>query len=162
MPSILSPTFRRRPPTYTGVELDRLFAACEDFEKVVFATSLLTGLRKQEVYFLAWRDVSLKEATIRLTGEGKYGFSPKDYEEGAIPIRPDLLDLLKKLPRQSEWVFTNAKGGRMNHLLRRLKGVADSETIPAPCDSSSQVGGHLALKSASRELIYKSGLSARS
>src|SRR5712691_7742207 len=30
--------------------------------------------------------------------------------------------------------------------------VADSETIPAPCGSSSDVGGHWAVKSASREL----------
>jgi len=30
--------------------------------------------------------------------------------------------------------------------------VADSETIPAPCGSSSDVGGHLAVNSASRKL----------
>ena len=30
------------PPTYTQDELERLFAACTDFDRVIFATLLLT------------------------------------------------------------------------------------------------------------------------
>lgn len=120
---------RRKPPTYTQEELDRLFETCDDFEKTVFATLLLTGLRKRELYYLAWRDVDLKRGTIRITGEGKDGFSPKDYEERVIPIPPDLVNLLRKLPRGSEWVFPNPKGGRINHLLRRLKEVAERANV---------------------------------
>ena len=118
---------KRRPPTYSQEELDKLFEACSEFEKTVFATLLLTGFREQELCYLAWPDVNVrqnKKATIRLTGEGKDGFSPKDYEERSIPIPEELAELLKKLPRTSEWVFPNAKGGRMTHLLRRLKKVA--------------------------------------
>lgn len=115
---------RRKPPTYTQAELDRLFAACTDLEKTAFATLLLTGLREQELCYLTWKDVDLKRATIKVTGEGKDGFSPKDYEERVIPIPPDLLALLKRLPRKSEWVCPGAKGGREAHLLRRLKAVA--------------------------------------
>ena len=37
---------------------------------------------------------------------------------------------------------------------------ADSETIPAPCGSSSDVGGHLAVKSAFRKMIRKDVVSA--
>jgi len=79
---------QRRPSVYTQEELDKLFAACDDFEKAFFATFLLTGIRKRELYFLTWRDVDLKRATIRVTGEGKDGFSPKDYEESvSFPSR---------------------------------------------------------------------------
>jgi integrase len=68
-------------------------------------------LRKRELYFLAWRDVDLKGATVRVSGDGKEGFSPKDYEERIIPIPPDLVAILDKLPRNGEWVFTNYNGG---------------------------------------------------
>lgn len=77
----------RRPPTYTQAELDRLFVGCDQFERTIFATLLLTGLREQELYFLKWPDVLLSnDATVRVHGEGKDGFSPKDYEERIIPI----------------------------------------------------------------------------
>jgi integrase/recombinase XerD len=120
---------RRKPPTYTQAELDRLFAACEDLDKTAFATLLLTGLREQELCYLSWKDVDLKHATIKVTGEDKDGFSPKDYEERLIPLPPDLLALLKKLPRTAERVFPSAMGGKMNHLLRRLKNVAERARV---------------------------------
>ena len=50
-------------------ELDRLFAKCDSLEKAAFATLLLTGFREQELYYLAWPDVDLKRATVRVTGD---------------------------------------------------------------------------------------------
>lgn len=115
---------RRRPPTYRQEELDALFAKFDEFETAVFATLLLTGLRKRELYFLSWADLDLKSATLRVSGEGKVGFSPKDYEERVIELPPDLVELLARLPRRALWVFPNRKGNRINHLLRRLKAIA--------------------------------------
>ena len=118
---------KRRPPTYAQQEIDQLLAHCREFEKTAFATLLLTGLREQELYFLTWPDVDLKnpkKASIRVTGDGKDDFSPKDYEERNLPIPKDLADLLKKLPRNSRWVFPNTKGQRLTGLLRRLKEIA--------------------------------------
>jgi integrase/recombinase XerD len=120
---------RRKPPTYTQAELNRLFAACDSLEKTAFAALLLTGLRERELCYLTWKDVDLKRATIKVTGEGKDGFSPKDYEERLIPIPPVLVALLKRLPRNSEWIFPGAKGGRETHLLRRLKAVAKRASV---------------------------------
>jgi integrase/recombinase XerD len=124
---------RRKPPTYTQQELDKIFAKCDEGEKTIFATLLLTGLRDQELCFLAWRDVDVKNpknAAIKVSGEGKEGFSPKDYEERPIPIPEELAQRLAKLPRTSEWVFPNKKGLRMTHLLRRLKEIADAAKVP--------------------------------
>jgi integrase/recombinase XerD len=115
---------KRKPPTYTQNELDRLFVACTEIEKTVFATLLLTGLREQELYFLTWNDLDLTKATIRVTPKPNEGFSPKDYEERIVPIPLDLIKLLTQVPHASEWIFPNAKGQRMTHLLRRLKSVA--------------------------------------
>ena len=123
---------RRKPPTYKQTEIDKVFAQCEDSEKTTFATLLLTGLREQELCFLAWRDVNLKDprnASIKVSGEGKEGFSPKDYEERPIPIPEELAERLTKLPRTSEWVFPNKNGKRQTHLLRRLKEIAESAKV---------------------------------
>jgi integrase/recombinase XerD len=120
----------RKPSTYSQEELDRLFASSDETEKAIFATLLLTGFRKRELYFLTWRDVDLKRASIKVSGEGKEGFSPKDYEEREVPIPEALVSLLKKLPRTAEWVFPNEKGQRINHLLRRLKAVAVLANVP--------------------------------
>src|SRR5262249_38530048 len=115
---------RKKPPTYTTEETNRLLAACEtEFEKTIFATLLLTGLREQELYFLAWQDVNLNRGTIKVTPKPKEGFSPKDYEERVIPIPQTLAELLKNIPRTAEWVFATAKGRRQTHLLRRLKAI---------------------------------------
>ena len=59
-----------------------------------------------------------------MTAKPEESFSPKDYEERIIPIPPDLIHLLKKLARKSEWIFANPGGGRMSHLLRQLQKVA--------------------------------------
>jgi integrase len=120
---------KSRPQPYTQEELDRLLAACDEKKKSIFATLALTGLRKRELYFLAWRDVDLKAATVRVSGDGKEEFSPKDYEERIIPIPPDLVAILEKLPRNGEWVFTNYKGGQITHLLRRLKEIAEKAEV---------------------------------
>jgi integrase len=43
---------KRRPPTYGQEELDKLLAACDVEERAMFATLLLTGLRKDELAHL--------------------------------------------------------------------------------------------------------------
>jgi integrase len=73
---------------------------------------------------LAWADIDLIAGTLKVTGEGKQGFSPKDYEERVIPIPPDLVELLKKIPRKSRWVFCSSTGTNLSHLLRKLKSIA--------------------------------------
>ena len=113
-----------RPPTYSQVELDRLFPVCDEFECAVFSTFLLTGMREQELCFLTWPDVDLRREREAVHVQTKDGFSPKDYEERMIPIPEELAERLAKLPRESEWVFRTSKGSRQTNLLRRLKELA--------------------------------------
>jgi integrase len=122
----------RRPPTYKQEELDKILAQCNEFENTIFATFLLTGMREEEVCFLTWPDVDVSDpnnATVRVSGEGKDGFSPKDYEERIIPIPQDLATLLKALSRKSSWVFPTKNGTRQTHLLRRLKEIAEAAGV---------------------------------
>ncbi len=123
---------KRRPPTYRQEEIDRIFAQCDAAEKAAFATLLLTGLRDEELCFLTWADVDLAnadDATVRVSGEGKPGFSPKDYEERVLPIPSELAALLGKLPRNATWVFPTSTGNRQTHLLRRLKEIAEAAKV---------------------------------
>ena len=121
---------KRRPPTYSQKELDRLFAKCDPFEKAAFATLLLTGIREEELYFLTWEDADLKDAdNASICVTPKEGFSPKDYEERTLPIPKELAGMLKNLPHTAVWVFPNKNGGRTNHLLRRLKEIAEEAEV---------------------------------
>lgn len=123
---------KRRPPCYSQPELDRIFEQCDPTEKAIFATFLLTGLRDEELCFLMWPDVNvenLDNATVRVSGEGKAGFSPKDYEERHIPIPRELAVMLQALPRNRKWVFPTKTGNRQTHLLRRLKEVAEAAGV---------------------------------
>jgi len=123
---------KRRPPTYQQDELNRLFAVCNPFEKTAFATLLLTGFREEELCFLTWADVDLRDpgnATLRVSGEGKAGFSPKDYEERIIPIPKELSEFLALLTHRGPWVFSTKSGNRQTHLLRRLKELAADANI---------------------------------
>ena len=119
-------------PTYRQEEIDRIFAQCDAAEKAAFATLLLTGLRDEELCFLTWADVDLAnadDATVRVSGEGKPGFSPKDYEERVLPIPSELAALVGKLPRTTTWVFPTSTGNRQTHLLRRLKEIAEAAKV---------------------------------
>ncbi len=124
---------KRHPPTYTQAEVDRILAECDENEKAAFATLLLTGLREEELCYLTWKEVDLSNlanATVRVSGEGKEGFSPKDYEERVIPLPQELAELLGELPRKSRWVFPTKTGNRQTHLLRRLKEIAAAAQVP--------------------------------
>jgi integrase len=123
---------KRRPPTYRQDELNRIFTECDENENTIFATFLLSGLREEELCYLTWPDVDLRDrdnAMLRVTGDGKPGFSPKDYEERMIPISRELAELLARLPRRTAWVFPTKAGNRQTHLLRRLKVIADAAHV---------------------------------
>ena len=71
----------------------------------------------------------LDNSGVRVSAEGKQGFSPKDYEERMIPISRELAEVLAQLPRGNAWVFPTKAGNRQTHLLRRLKEIADAAKV---------------------------------
>jgi integrase len=115
---------KSKPHTYSQDEINRLLAACNPASRAMYGTLLLTGLRKEELAHLSWDDVDFRHSMIRV--RAKEDFIPKDYEERDIPMPPDLIALLKGLPRAAEWVFPVLNGNRFgrNEMLRRLKRIA--------------------------------------
>jgi len=115
------------PKVYTEEELETFLRACDDWERTLFSTFLMTGFREQEVMYLFWADVSFQLRTIRVTAKKDLGFSPKRCEEREIPLHAELAKLLECHPRQesSQFVFPSPTGNREQNMLLKCKAVAE-------------------------------------
>ena len=114
------------PREYTEEDLTRFLKACDNFEKALFSTFLLTGVREQEMVHLVWSDLNFKLRTLRVTVKRQLGFYPKRWEEREIPITMQLAELLREHPRRmgTEFVFPSPTGNREQNMLLRCKEVA--------------------------------------
>ena len=65
-------------------QLDTLFAACDEKERVWFEFFLMTGMREQEVMHVYWSDINLQHATVRVTHKPDRNWTPKAYKEREI------------------------------------------------------------------------------
>ena len=77
-----------------------------------------TGVRRQEMLTLKWSAINLERGIIYLHGTEEA--EPKDREEHAIGLHPDLIKALKKRPRRSEFVFPGQHGQRDEDSVTRL------------------------------------------
>lgn len=55
------------PEIYEPEDLDKLFAACNEEERMWFGYFLITGEREQEVMFTYWRDINFAASTTRVS-----------------------------------------------------------------------------------------------
>jgi integrase len=122
------PTVEEEPPTpYTKEELDSLFAAMTDDERIRFRFFLKTGCREQEVMYASWRDVDFTHKTYTVRKKPDVAFAPKNHESRVIPLRDDIVNELKAYQKQngdSRWLFPSKQGKPDGHLLRKLKLIA--------------------------------------
>jgi len=117
----------KSPEAYGAEELQRLFAVADQEETDLFQFLLCTGVRDQEAMYATWRDVDFTRRTFKVTEKLHRGFTPKDKEEGLIPIPGSLVALLqarrKRYPN-SRLIFPTARGEEDRHFLRALKSLA--------------------------------------
>jgi len=95
------------PEIYEREELDPLFAACTEEERLWFELLLVSGLREQELIFLYWRDINFAANTVRVTHKPDHNWSPKAYKEREIPIPERITKNLKA------WKAKAAKGCKL-------------------------------------------------
>lgn len=139
MPKRSWPRFtRRRRKIYRNDDaLQQLYRTCTTKEYVTLQTFQNTGFREQEVEHLEWTDFDPKNGTLAVTQKPHYGFTPKTYEERAVPLHQDFIELLlsyRKTQDLSERLIFptsafNAHKGQPGglpdgHLLRKLQTVA--------------------------------------
>jgi integrase/recombinase XerD len=115
---------------YETDELNALFAACLEHERVRYLFFLLTGERDKEVRFTAWRDIDFRRGTVRVTAKPQLGFKPKNKEEREIPVPAALLVALKEYknhqtgPNPYNLVFPTEEGRPDKNFESKLKKIA--------------------------------------
>ncbi len=102
-------------PIYEPEEIQALFKACDERERVLYLSYLLTGLRDKEIRHLSWRDVDFRTHVVRVTRKPLYGFKPKNKEEREVPVPTSLIAALKKYKAlqklsSGDLVFPNESG----------------------------------------------------
>ena len=109
---------------YSAEELQSLFAAANQEETDLFQFLLCTGVREQEAMHATWRDLNFSNRTFKVREKLAMGFTPKDKEEGTIPIPDSLVALLqarRKRNPDSRLIFPGPDGGPNGHFLRILQ-----------------------------------------
>ena len=119
---------------FRGVEKKPRFLQKEEIENLlsnsnglypVLYTFLKTGLRKSELINLRWEDIDFERKYIRV--ESKEDWRTKTGNTREIPITDDLIGVLNKLSKTSDYVFLNSKGRKYGfHLTERVKRLARS------------------------------------
>lgn len=97
----LPKTTRRKIEFLTPEEVQRYLNACSREYFPIAATLLMTGLRKGECLDLKWTDIDMKNRMISIRSDS----SLKNCQGRDIPINSQLFEVLKTLPKVSEWVF---------------------------------------------------------
>ena len=83
------------PEMYEQEELDKLFNACNEHERLWYEFFLMTGMREQEVMYTYWSDVNFGASTVRVSHKPDRNWTPKAYKEREIPIPSKLVKKLK-------------------------------------------------------------------
>jgi integrase/recombinase XerD len=90
------------PEMYEQDDLDTLFNACTEEERLWFEFFLMTGMREQEVMNLYWTDINFAASTVRVSHKPDRGWTPKAYKEREIPIPAKLVTKLKAWKAKSD------------------------------------------------------------
>jgi integrase len=77
---------------------------------IIFAG--MTGLRRSEIVNLRWEDVDLARKLIMV--RNTESFVTKTGKMRTVPLNSTVFELLKNMPKSSEYVFPGDRGGRYN------------------------------------------------
>ena len=124
----------QEPEVYESEELDAFFKACDEQERALFETFLMTGMREQELMHLTWRDIDLTHGGVRVRHKPEFDWTPKAYKEREIPIPDKLVQSLRGCKEKAETkcplVFPNSNCSPNGHFLRMCKAVAKRAELP--------------------------------
>ena len=114
----------KKPRFLQGKEIEQLLDNSNGLYPILY-TFLKTGLRKSELINLRWEDIDFQRKYI--TVESKEDWRTKTGNTREIPITDDLIGVLNKLSKTSDYVFLNSKGRKYGfHLTERVKRLARS------------------------------------
>ncbi len=147
----------REPEAYEPKDLDKLFAACDLRNRVLFEFFLMTGMRDAEVRHTCWTDVSPRQFA-RIKSKPEWHFTPKNWEEREVPIPDKLMASLSEYRQAivssgSRLLFPTPSGQPDRHFLRTLKRIAWTAGLNCgSCKTDKGLLGHKDLASTMRYL----------
>lgn len=131
----LKVTDQKTPKFLTLEEIQTLLECCNSIIHKMVYTILNTGLRKEELLSLEWRDVDFKRQTLTVAHEPPHR-TVKGKESRTIPLNPMLSEMLQQHRRETSIVDPKAlifstKHGRKHsdlyHVLKQIYKKAEIE-----------------------------------
>ena len=95
----------------TESECQRILDHAEKEDYPVFAVFLNTGMRRAELVNLEWSDIDFQKGIIKI--QRKSFWLPKTGER-EIPMNETSREILMRLPKRGNFVFTDKKGEQLN------------------------------------------------
>jgi integrase/recombinase XerD len=131
LPSLLTrrkgdmPKFtKKKVRKYHDSVIDRMFAVATLDESDLLSFFMETGVREQECEYACWPDVDFEGKAYSIQEHLDLGFTPKDSEEGTIPMSDSLVDILRARRKRypvGRLIFPGLNGKPDGHLLRIIK-----------------------------------------
>ena len=110
----------KRLPRFFSLQEIKLFLEAIDDPRLKPAVYLLllTGMRRDELIHLEWKDIDLGRGVLYV--QPKFGWNPKNYKARTIPINKQAKELLLGLPRMSDRVISRCHPTSLSRAFKRV------------------------------------------
>lgn len=137
----------KRERALTPIEVRQLIDASSEELKPIILIAVLTGLRKNDILHLHWKDIDLDKASITMT-EQKTG------KTRIIHLSKDMVILFEKLPVRGENVFPSRNGKPPTSVKRSFETAIKKSGID-PGEGTRKIVFHTLRHSCVSQLIER-------
>jgi len=102
-------------------EIDKLCRACPDYLKPIVITALNTGIRREEILFLEWKELDLRHRII-------YVLDSKNGEAREVPMNNIVYHTLLRVKKYTQ-VFCKSDGTRFHDIKRSFARAKETAAI---------------------------------
>jgi integrase len=137
----------KRERALTPIEARQLIDASSEKLKPIILVALFTGLRKNDIFNLKWKDIDFDKACIILTEE-------KTEKTRIIHMNKDLVTLFQSLPVKGDYIFPGLRGNPLTNVDRSFaKAIKESGLDPG--QGSQKIVFHTLRHSCISQLIER-------
>jgi integrase len=124
---------KRDPQICEDEQMTALLTACDPYTRVLVEMGRQLGLRKRELMFAAWTDISWANAEFKVTEKPDLAFTIKNRKERTLPMSPSLTALLKEWREtrpHTRLILETRTGKPHQSLLNKLKATVIKAGLP--------------------------------
>lgn len=137
----------KRERALTPIEARQLIDASSEKLKPIILVALFTGLRKNDIFNLKWKDIDFDKACIILTEE-------KTEKTRIIHMNKDLVTLFQSLPVKGEYIFPGRKGKPLTNVDRSFAKAIKGSALD-PGEGNQKIVFHTLRHSCISQLIER-------